>query len=272
MKPRDFSGSPGGTGPTNDSFKTVANHIGNLIVLPPKHMPSQYPTTKRCNVLKPHPGQHDLWFSPARFPICHSGRRSGKTEIAKRRLVMRAMDPWNVNMPFPAISDDPRCRYHVMKSLEAVDAAEVIQDVVKTVKPMLDANHHKLDLDIAPGLPQVRADKGILKQMLLNLLSNDIKYTASGGKIRVEAVLNGNWFQASVIDNGVGISKEDQERLFQAFSQAELPSTMKREGTGLGLVLTKRFVELCGGKIWVNSKVGMGSRFTFSLPIATSDD
>lgn len=95
--------------PSNSSsLDTIANTFGNVIVLPPKHLPAQYPTTKRCNVLKPHPGQRELWLSPARFPICHSGRRSGKTEIAKRRLVMRAMDPWNQNLPFPAVSDDPR--------------------------------------------------------------------------------------------------------------------------------------------------------------------
>ena len=82
--------------------------IGNLIVLPTKDIPAQYPTTKRCKVLKPHPGQRELWLSEARFPICHSGRRSGKTEIAKRRLVFRAMNPWDESMPFPAISDDPR--------------------------------------------------------------------------------------------------------------------------------------------------------------------
>ena len=90
--------------PPTDSPEVVNNTFGNLFVLPPKNLPAQYPATKRCSVMKPHAMQRALWLSEARFPICHSGRRSGKTELAKRRLVMRALDPWNTALPFPATS------------------------------------------------------------------------------------------------------------------------------------------------------------------------
>jgi signal transduction histidine kinase len=102
--------------------------------------------------------------------------------------------------------------------------------------------------------------------VLLNLLDNASKFTPDGGKLRVEAVRDGDWCQISVIDNGIGIQKEDRERIFEPFSRLDNPLGRQRGGTGLGLTLVKQIVEKYGGKIWVDSVYGQGSRFTFTLP------
>ena len=110
-------------------------------------------------------------------------------------------------------------------------------------------------------------DERKFKQILLNLLSNAVKFTPEGGRVEVKAVMADGSVEISVNDTGVGIAPEDQETVFEEFRQVGSPYTQKREGTGLGLTLTKKFVEIHGGKIWVESEVGKGSRFTFTLPI-----
>ncbi len=152
--------------------------------------------------------------------------------------------------------------------LENLNLADVIDDVVQTVKPMLDENRHKMRMSIVEELPQVRADRSKLRQILLNLLSNAIKFTPPGGKLAIEVSREGDWCQVNVVDNGIGIKKEDRERIFEAFIQADTLPDRKKEGTGLGLALTKQFVEIMGGRIWVGSEYGKGSKFTFALPLA----
>jgi signal transduction histidine kinase len=94
-----------------------------------------------------------------------------------------------------------------------------------------------------------------------------VKFTPVGGHIKVEATLGDSAVIISVTDNGIGIAREDQEAIFEEFRQVGSNYAHKREGTGLGLTLTRKFVELHGGKIWVESEVGKGSTFTFTLPI-----
>ena len=105
--------------------------------------------------------------------------------------------------------------------------------------------------------------------MLLNLLSNAIKFTPEGGRIEVAAVPNDGSVEVSVRDTGVGIAPEDHEAVFEEFRQVGA-SAAKQEGTGLGLALARKFIELHGGKIWVTSQVGAGSTFTFTLPLQRS--
>jgi CheY-like chemotaxis protein len=121
----------------------------------------------------------------------------------------------------------------------------------------------------------VEADERRVKQIAFNLLSNAVKFTPDGGKVAVTATLvrapdgysGRDEVRVSVRDTGIGIAPEDQERIFQPFQQAGQPATMAREGTGLGLSLARRFVELHGGRIWLESQVGVGSTFTVALPI-----
>jgi signal transduction histidine kinase len=112
----------------------------------------------------------------------------------------------------------------------------------------------------------IRADERKVKQVLLNLLSNALKFTPEGGRIDVRAGVNENMVEVSVADTGVGIAPEDQEAVFEEFRQVGT-ADKKVEGTGLGLALSRKFVELHGGRIWMKSQVGTGSTFTFTLPV-----
>jgi signal transduction histidine kinase len=118
---------------------------------------------------------------------------------------------------------------------------------------------------IADGVGGIRGDERKVKQVLLNLLSNAIKFTPEGGRIEVRAVSTDGMVEVSVTDSGVGIAPEDHEAVFEEFRQVGT-ADKKTEGTGLGLALSRKFVELHSGRIWVTSQVGIGSTFTFTLP------
>ena len=130
------------------------------------------------------------------------------------------------------------------------------------------ANRHgiKLDRIIDDRLGDFTGDERKVKPVLVNLLTNAVKFTPEGGQIKIEMTLGDSAVIISVIDNGIGIAKEDHEAIFEEFRQVGSNYAQKREGTGLGLSLTRKFVELHGGKIWVESGVGRGSKFTFTLP------
>ena len=115
----------------------------------------------------------------------------------------------------------------------------------------------------------VRADERKVKQVLLNLLSNALKFTPEGGRIEIRAVVHDGPVEVSVTDTGVGIAPEDLEAVFEEFRQVGT-ADKKVEGTGLGLALSRKFIELHGGRIWVKSQVGQGSTFTFTLPVRPS--
>jgi GAF domain-containing protein len=124
-----------------------------------------------------------------------------------------------------------------------------------------------LDVQIDKRLGDFKGDERKIKQILLNLLSNAVKFTPEGGRINIDARQANGAVEISVSDTGIGISPEDQEKIFEEFRQVGADYAHKSEGTGLGLTLAKKFVELHGGKIWVESEVGKGSTFTFTLPI-----
>jgi len=122
-----------------------------------------------------------------------------------------------------------------------------------------------LECDLNPEW-HVRADRRRLTQVLLNLLSNAVKFTPEAGLVTLRAVAAGGGVEVSVTDTGIGIAVEDQQAIFEEFRQVGTDRARKHEGTGLGLSLARRFVELHGGAIWVKSELGAGSTFTFSLP------
>jgi signal transduction histidine kinase len=111
------------------------------------------------------------------------------------------------------------------------------------------------------------ADQRKVKQILLNLLSNAVKFTPDGGRVDISARREQDVVVIAVRDTGVGIAPDDQQAVFEEFRQVGRSYTNKHEGTGLGLALTRRFVELHGGRIWVESEPGKGSTFTFTLPL-----
>ena len=115
---------------------------------------------------------------------------------------------------------------------------------------------------------EIMADERRLKQVMFNLLSNAAKFTPDGGTITVEGKMEGKELIISVSDTGIGIASEEQKRIFEEFYQVKSSIRDKTPGTGLGLPLTKNFIEMHGGRIWVESEgPGKGSRFTFTLPI-----
>jgi signal transduction histidine kinase len=131
------------------------------------------------------------------------------------------------------------------------------------------ATRHGITLDVTvdAGLGEVVGDERKIRQILLNLLSNAVKFTPEGGRVGVTATAADGAITISVSDTGIGIAPEDQAAIFEEFRQVGLDDARKREGTGLGLTLAKKFVELHGGRIWVRSQVGQGSTFTFTLPV-----
>jgi signal transduction histidine kinase len=122
-----------------------------------------------------------------------------------------------------------------------------------------------LQMSVDERLGQIRADERKIRQVVLNLLSNAIKFTPEGGRIEVAAVSKDESAEVSVSDTGVGIAPEDQQAVFEEFRQVGA-AEKKVEGTGLGLTLCRKFIELHGGRIWVTSQVGVGSTFTFTIP------
>jgi signal transduction histidine kinase len=123
-----------------------------------------------------------------------------------------------------------------------------------------------LQTSVDERLGEVRADERKIRQVVLNLLSNAIKFTPEGGRIEVAATPRDGSVEVSVSDTGVGIAPEDQEAVFEEFRQVGT-TDKKAEGTGLGLTLCRKFIELHGGLIWVKSQTGMGSTFTFTIPL-----
>ncbi|PYN48987.1 MAG: hypothetical protein DME00_10110 [Candidatus Rokuibacteriota bacterium] len=122
-----------------------------------------------------------------------------------------------------------------------------------------------LDSNVDERLGQIQADERKIRQVVLNLLSNAIKFTPEGGRIEVGAVPRDGSVEVSVSDTGIGIAPEDQEAVFEEFRQVGT-AEKKAEGTGLGLTLCRKFIELHGGRIWVKSQVGAGSTFGFTIP------
>jgi signal transduction histidine kinase len=123
-----------------------------------------------------------------------------------------------------------------------------------------------MDVDVDDRLGEYVGDERKIKQILLNLLSNAVKFTPEGGRISITANKTDNGAEISVTDTGIGIPPAEQPTIFEEFRQVGGEYAHKKEGTGLGLTLAKKFVELHGGKIWVESEVGKGSTFSFTLP------
>ncbi len=154
---------------------------------------------------------------------------------------------------------------------DEVNIAETIEGVLPTISGVLKEKSIELITNIAPDIPVVRADPIRVRQVLINLLSNAAKFTEEGS-ITVEARVQpspsgGQEVYISVTDTGPGIAPEDQEKLFKSFSQVDASPTRKTGGTGLGLAISRQLVELHGGRIGVESEMGKGSTFYFTLPL-----
>jgi signal transduction histidine kinase len=153
--------------------------------------------------------------------------------------------------------------------LRPVSLAPVLDEVVRLLRNEFEARQQIFSLHAPPDLPPVRADRARLAQVLTNLLGNAYKYTPPGGSISLRAEVHNGTVLCSVADTGIGIAPEDQGKLFEKFYRANDDFVRQVEGTGLGLSIAKSIIELQGGEIWVESEVGKGSVFRFTVPVAT---
>ena len=150
--------------------------------------------------------------------------------------------------------------------VEPVYVSEVIHGAISTIEPSLNGGGVRIIREIAPGIPALNTDREKLRQIILNLLDNAVKFTERG-EIRISAWQQNGSLTLVVSDTGIGIEKKDLDQIFEKFHQGDLSSSKKYRGTGLGLAIVKNFVNLLGGEITVESEVGRGSVFTVTLPM-----
>ncbi len=157
---------------------------------------------------------------------------------------------------------------HTRLNLSWSDPATVIHEAIGTVKVRADKKQVRLELDPLPALPRVHMDPFRIQQVLWNLLTNGVKYTEAGGRVRVSARVDGTELCVSVKDNGIGIKPENQQAIFESFHQTHEALAMLEGGVGLGLDIARHYLHLHGGRIAVESVYGEGSTFSFWVPLA----
>jgi signal transduction histidine kinase len=143
---------------------------------------------------------------------------------------------------------------------------EVVYTAITSVESLAAEKQLKLGTELSPDLPIGKGDERRIAQVLLNLLGNAIKFTEAG-EVKVHVETTDGAFLVAVSDTGPGISEADQEMIFEEFQQADSSSTKQKGGTGLGLSIAKRIIAMHGGRIWVESSLGKGSTFWFTLPV-----
>ena len=153
-------------------------------------------------------------------------------------------------------------------NLEDLDMRQIVREVSDTVAEAIRSQDLTLEIDVAPSLPEVHADKNRIIQVLLNLVSNAYRYTSAGGKITLAVYPVEGGVQVDVSDTGIGIPEHEQEAIFERFYRADHPIVRQQTGTGLGLPIARSLIEMHRGKLWLKSQVNRGSTFSFTLPLA----
>src|SRR5215813_11044015 len=151
-------------------------------------------------------------------------------------------------------------------SLSDYSMAEVVYTVSTAVESLATEKGLALKVDLPPDLPQGKGDERRLAQVLLNLVGNAIKFTEAG-EVQIQVTATDGVFTVAVADTGLGIAETDQQTIFEEFQQADSSSTRHKGGTGLGLAIVKRIIEMHGGRVWVESSLGKGATFWFTLPV-----
>ena len=150
---------------------------------------------------------------------------------------------------------------------EEIDIASLIGEVRMSLLSPASNKKIAVELKVDTSIENIRADRTKLRQILYNLISNAIKFTPEKGKVTVSASKKEGMLEIKVSDTGIGLLKEYYEKMFMPFTQADPSTVLGYGGAGLGLYIVKNFIDLHGGKICVDSEVGKGSTFTFTLPI-----
>ena len=153
---------------------------------------------------------------------------------------------------------------------EAFSMPQIVDQVVESLRPLAEQKGLSLFAKIDADVDRVVSDERRVRQILINLANNAIKFTEKGG-VRIACHRRDGAIEVRLTDTGIGIREEDMGKLFEPFRQLDTGTARKYEGTGLGLSVCKRILELLGGRIWVESRFGEGSTFAFTLPVATPD-
>jgi two-component system phosphate regulon sensor histidine kinase PhoR len=152
--------------------------------------------------------------------------------------------------------------------LHTVNPKELLQLTADTAAFAADRKQQTIQIDCPKNLPAIRGDAGRLRDVLQNLLDNAVQYTPPEGHIIASAAVDGDEVVFTVADNGIGIPQAEQERIFERFYRVDEGRSREVGGTGLGLSIARHIAEAHGGRVWVESAIGQGSRFHFSVPIA----
>jgi signal transduction histidine kinase len=155
-----------------------------------------------------------------------------------------------------------------LEIVEGVRLAQVVNELLPSMQAEIEQREHTVTIDIPANLPAVSADSQRLAQILINLISNAYKYTPNGGTITIRAQQDDRQVHCEVVDTGVGMTPEEMGRLFTKFWRADDPHVREQPGTGLGLTIAKNLIELQGGQLAVNSQKGLGTTFSFTLPMS----
>ena len=163
---------------------------------------------------------------------------------------------------YAKISAHPR-----LENLETADINEIVRKTIEEISPVADKDKITIKTSLENDLPKIIAEKKKIQQILSNLIGNAIKFNKTGGTVFVKTKRKDDFVKVSIKDTGIGISKDEQKKIFDKLYQTDGSITRKYSGTGIGLAIVKSYVEAHGGKIRVKSKKDKGSKFTFTLPI-----
>jgi len=155
--------------------------------------------------------------------------------------------------------------------IRRLSVSQFVESCIETTQRSAAEKDLRISVNVGEKLPDIAADRRLLAEVLQNLLDNAIQYTPSGGQIMVSASANGNEVTFTVSDTGIGIPRADQPRIFERFYRVDVARSREVGGTGLGLSIAKHLVEAHGGRIWVESEVGQGSQFHFTVPVFDSE-
>jgi signal transduction histidine kinase len=155
---------------------------------------------------------------------------------------------------------------------ERVDVGALLEELRAALHPLAERKSIDLVWRVSPYTPALRGDRELLRQALVNLIGNAIKYTPEGGQVQLDAALEGEELVLAVRDNGIGIGPEDLPRIFDKFFRASQAKSSRIPGTGLGLPLARYLVESHGGRIEVESELGQGSTFRVRLPVLAAPE
>jgi two-component system phosphate regulon sensor histidine kinase PhoR len=151
--------------------------------------------------------------------------------------------------------------------IRRLGVSQFVESCIETTQRPAAAKGLRISVDLPQSLPDIAADRRRLAEVLQNLLDNAMQYTPAGGQIKVSASADGAEVTFTVSDTGIGIPQADQPRIFERFYRVDVARSREVGGTGLGLSIAKHLVEVHGGRIWVESEVGQGSQFHFTVPI-----